>query len=213
MLVVWRSFRHSPSRAGGVSPSCPERPRRMKPRPCRLLAPSLLLLVTAAQLDAQVRRGRDPQGTAPWAPVAIGVRGGWDQKANGEVLGAHVRIPVLRTGVVELVPNADVVFLEGAKDYQYGVEAAWIPGGVRGGAFVVGGLAWRDTPIDAPSPGESSTFFGGVLGVGVRSRVGPLELELGLRWTFLNDTSYRPNSATIGVNYPLWSARTRRDAR
>lgn len=168
----------------------------------------LLLLVGAASIDAQVRRGRQVDEEPRWAPPSVGVRGGYDQRANAEVLGAQLRLPVLRSGVVEVIPSADVIFLDGAKDYQYSVEAAWIPGGVRRGIFVTGGIAWRDTPLGqaVPVPVGRNTFFGYVLGAGAASGVGPLELEVAIRWTFLDDTTYRPNLASVGVNLPFWSA-------
>lgn len=176
----------------------------------RSLAALLLLAVVASDLDAQVRRGRENTDAVRWAPVAVGVHGGYDQRANAEVLRAAVRIPVVRSGVVELVPGADVAFLRTSKDYQYGAELAWVPGGTRGGVIVAAGVAWRDTPIEATSPGGRNTFFGYVLGGGAKSPVGPLELEVGVRWVFLNDTDYRPNMATIGVNLPLWSVQPAR---
>ncbi|NNL29396.1 MAG: hypothetical protein HKO77_00150, partial [Gemmatimonadetes bacterium] len=167
----------------------------------------LLLVTAAAQMDAQVRRGRQVEEQARWAPPSVGVRGGYDQRANAEALGAQIRLPVVRSGVLELIPSADVAFLNGAKDYQYGVEAAWVPGGIRRGIFIVGGVAWRDTPLGqaVPVPVGRNTFFGYVLGAGAASGVGPLEFELAIRWTFLDDTTYRPNLASLGVNYPFWS--------
>lgn len=169
---------------------------------------AILLLVTgAAQIDAQVRRGRQVEEEPRWAPPSVGVRGGYDQRANAEVLGAQLRLPVVRSGVLEVIPSADVAFLNGAKDYQYSVEAAWVPGGVRRGIFVAGGVAWRDTPLGqaVPVPVGRNTYFGYVLGAGAASGVGPLEFEVAIRWTFLDDTTYRPNLASIGVNLPFWS--------
>lgn len=163
----------------------------------------LALLAPVHDADAQVRRGRATAPPVdPWAPVAIGVHFGWDNQANGEVIGGQVRIPVLRNGVIELVPNASMVFLQSAKDYQYGVDLAFVPGGRAGGLFLIGGLAWRDTPL--ASIDSRSTFFGWVAGVGGKTALGPVELEAAIKWVFLNDTQYRPNFVTLGVNYPLW---------
>ncbi len=167
----------------------------------------LLLIVGAAEINAQVRRGRQVEEQLRWASPSVGVRGGYDQRANAELLGAQLRLPVVRSGIIELIPGADVVFLNGAKDYQYSVEAAWVPGGIRRGVFLAGGIAWRDTPLGqaVPVPVGRNTYFGYVLGAGASSGVGPLEFEVAIRWTFLNDTTYRPNMASIGVNYPFWS--------
>lgn len=171
---------------------------------------ALFVLVTSvtAPIDAsaQVRRGRDSGPTDRWAPPAVGARAGWDQRANAEVLGVHLRVPIVRSGIFELVPNAEMAFLTGAKDYQYGVEAAWVPAGTRGGIVLSGGVAWRDTPIGAAdAEGDPRrTYFGWVLGAGGRTSVGRAEVEVKLRWVFLNDTTYRPNSVTLGFAFPFW---------
>lgn len=178
--------------------------------PARALRAALLLLGLLAWLptdaEAQVRRGRATEDEGPtWAPVAIGVRFGWDGPANGEVLGAHVRIPVLRSGVLELVPSAEVVFPPGTKEYQYNLEAVYVTGGARGGPFVGGGVGWRDAvlaDIDLEDPRE--TYFAWIAVVGLKGGVGPLQLEAAFRWSFLDGTSYRPNPATLGLNFPLW---------
>lgn len=177
----------------------------MNSRSVALLATLLALSTLTVDGEAQVRRGRAPEPSARWSPIAVGVRGGWDQRANAEVLGAHLRVPVLRSGIVELVPNGEVAFLRGAKDYQYGVDAAWVPGGARGGVFLSAGIAWRDTPIASLDTGDvRETYFGWVAGAGGKTGVGRMQLEVDLRWVFLNDTSYRPNSATLGINFPFW---------
>lgn len=177
----------------------------MRPLAVTILALAIALPAAPVDSDAQIRRGRDPEPTDRWAPIAVGVRVGLDSRANGEVLGAHLRLPVLRSGVVEIVPNAEMTFLRGAKDYQYGVEGAWAPQGTRGGIFLTGGVAWRETPVGTlGSEGARETYLGGVLGGGVRGTVGRLEVELGLRWVFLDGTRYRPTPATLGISYPFW---------
>ncbi|MDH3269970.1 MAG: hypothetical protein OEN56_01480 [Gemmatimonadota bacterium] len=166
---------------------------------------ALGLAIVPADGDAQVRRGRGGDPLPTWAPIAVGLRAGWDQRANAEVLGAHIRIPVVRSGILEFVPNAEIAFLSGAKDYQYTLETAWVPGGPRGGVFVSAGIGWRDTVVASATSGRPrDTFFGYVLGAGGKTRVGRVEVEVALRWVFLNDTTYRPNAATFGINYPLW---------
>jgi hypothetical protein len=170
-----------------------------------------LALSGAVDADAQVRRGRAQRDAAPtWAPISLGVRFGWDQRANGAVLGGQLRIPVIRSGIVELAPNAEMVFLNRTKEYQYNLEVAWVPGGVRGGLMLGGGIGWRDTVLGAIDPNEPrTTLFGYTIVVGARSNAGPVQFEVALRWVFLNDTTYRPNSVTLGLNYPLWRARPR----
>lgn len=170
-----------------------------------LLLFALGLVFLPSLADAQVRRGRTAQEGPPWAPVTIGARFGWDQAASGEVLGAQIRIPVVRSGAVEVVPNAEMIFLTGTKEYQYNLEAAYVSGGARGGIFVGGGIGWRDSvfgALDLDDPRD--TYFGWIAAVGAKGGLGVLQFELALRWAFLNDTDYRPNSATLGLNYPLW---------
>ena len=164
---------------------------------------ALVALAVPTGADAQVRRGRAVEQPAPpWQPIAVGVRFGWDNRANGEVLGGQVRIPVLRNGVVELVPNADMIFLNNSKEYHYGADLSLVPGGPAGGIFVSGGIAWRDTPLGRV--GGRQTYFGWVATLGGKTGLGPIELEAAIKWVFLNDTSYQPNAVTIGVNLPLW---------
>lgn len=180
----------------------------MSDRIVRLITALAVLLVTVpAPVDAQVRRGRQVEEAPPWAPIAIGVKIGWDSRANGEVLGGHLRIPVVRSGVFELYPSAEAILLAGVKEYQYNVDAAWVPGGVRGGIFAGAGLGWRDSVIGTEVGVPRQTFFGVNAFGGGKTNVGRVQIEFVLRWTFLNDTSYQPNSASIGLNLPLWRAR------
>lgn len=180
----------------------------MKPTPILVL--TALLLTAASAVDAQVRRGRQPEesGGTPWAPIAVGLRVGWDQESNGEVLGAQLRIPVMPSGVVEFAPNAEVIFLDrGAKEYQYNLEAALLPGGAGGGPFGIAGIGWRNTVLTTTASGDvgtRDTLFGFVLGGGIKAGLGRLQLEFSFRWVLLNDTDFGPNSAALGVNYPLW---------
>ena len=180
----------------------------MKPAEGRLHLPLLALLLlslTAQALDAQVRRGRQPAPSEGWAPLAAGIKVGWDQRANAELVGGQLRIPVVRSGIFEVAPNAEVAFLAGAREYQYGADVSWVTGGSQGGLFVSAGIAWRDSVFSPDATGARQTFFGYVLGGGLQSSAGPVELEVSLRWTFLNDTTYRPTSFTVGINYPFWS--------
>lgn len=174
-------------------------------RSSALLLIALLLTAGGVDTEAQQRRGRQTE-EARWAPIAVGVRAGWDQNAQQEALGAQIRVPVLRSGMIEIVPSADVTFIPIERDYQYTVEAAWVSGGARGGLLAQAGVAWRSTTITADDLDGRETFFGYVVSIGGMSMVGPVQVELGLRWIFLDDTTYRPSLASLGVNVPLWSA-------
>lgn len=165
---------------------------------------ALLLFIVPSGLDAQVRRGRQAEEAPRWAPIAIGAKVGWDSRANGELLGGHLRIPVIRSGTVELYPSVEAIFLPGAREYQYNLDAAWVPGGARGGVFAGGGLGWRDSVIGTDLGDPRQTFFGFNAFGGGKTNLGRVQVEFVLRWTFLNDTEYQPNSAAIGLNLPLW---------
>lgn len=161
---------------------------------------ALALLVSPA--SAQMRMGG---GTSSgWAPAQIGARFGYDYNSTGSVVGAQLRVPVIPSGFVEIVPNADITFLTGLKEYQYGVDAVFVSGGRRGGIFLGGGVVWRNSIFDDPPNRETKTAPDVVAGV----RSGPLfggnlNSQLEIRWVFL-DTAVKPRIFTFGVNFPLW---------
>lgn len=182
----------------------------MKPvsiRCARALAlAALVVSVAVSHLDAQVRRGRatTPEA-APWAPISIGLRFGYDQEVRTQLLGATLRIPVVRSGVVELNPSVDNLFVRGQDDRQYNLDVTYAAAGPRGGLILFGGVAWRES-IFGLLVTERTRFFGYNAGAGGRTRAGPLEIEALIKWTFLNDTELQPNFVSIGVNLPLWGA-------
>jgi hypothetical protein len=169
-----------------------------------LVLAAILSLVVASSAEAQVRRGRTEPTARRWAPIAVGVRFGYDEQARGEVFGGQLRIPIVRNGILELVPNADVIFTPQVKEYQYNLEAAWVPGGLQGGIVLGGGVGWRHARQGATGVSQS-TLFGWVVSLGGKTSLGPIQLEALLKWVFLKDTDYRPNSASLGINYPLWT--------
>lgn len=165
-------------------------------------------LMTASGLDAQVRRGRAEVRDAPrWAPIAIGVRAGYDQTARGQLVGAHIRIPILRNGIVELNPNAERILLSGPDDTAYNLDVAFVPGGVRGGLTLGAGIGWRETVVGL---GETNRFFGYNFVLGGKTFLGPFQLEAAIRWALLRDTTYDPNSVSLGLNYLFWDPRPNR---
>jgi len=178
-----------------------------------LVALSLLTTLTPAPADAQVRRGRAVQTGPTWAPVSIGIRFGWDQGSNGEVVGAQLRIPLLRSGQLEFVPGAAAVFPNQGRESQYNLEAHYVPGGVRGGVFLGGGVGWRNTVFGGTPEQPRQTFFGWNLVAGGKTLIGSIQLEAQLRWVFLRNTQYRPNAASLGINIPFWKPVARQPAR
>lgn len=171
-----------------------------------ILLLTLLGLVTPFGLEAQVRRGRavDPD-RAPWMPISIGPRAGYDQNARAAVLGAQIHLPLLRSGLVELVPTADIVFVNNAREYQYNLELVYVTGGRMGGLYGGGGVGYRDTVLNGTPTDPRTTIFGYSLVLGVRSGItGPFQVQIELRWIFLEDTTVRPAPVTLGINFPLW---------
>jgi len=166
------------------------------------------VLAAGADVDAQVRRGRTEPQAPPWAPVTAGVRGGWEQEqlASGGMLGAEVRIPLIRDGRVELVPSYDAAFLNPQREDQYNVELFFVPGGRRGGVFIGGGFAWRQSVV--ASFGEEVTtrdqYFGYNITVGGKQPIGLVHLLITIRWTLLNDTAFDPSAATFGLSLPIF---------
>jgi hypothetical protein len=184
-----------------------KRPVAQTLRVVAVLLSALAILTSSA--TAQVRRGRAQRVTPRWAPVAFGLRAGWQQDpiANGSLLGGELRVPLLRNGIVELVPSADFVWLPTTEESQYNADVLFVPQGPQGGVFAGGGVGWRDSPYGASAAGDlRETYFGVNLVVGGRTPIGPLQLTAALRWTFLRGSDYSPNTLTLGLNYPLWRA-------
>ncbi len=179
-------------------------PQRL-PSPILILA--LVALLAPSELDAQVRRGRATRQQPAWAPITVGVRAGYDNNARGQLLGAQARLPVLRSGLVQVMPSADVTFLRGAREYQYNLEVLYVAGGRGGGAYLGAGAGYRDSVVDGTQEDPRSTFFDYSLVVGATSAVGgSLQIQFELRWIFLQDTEtdFRPLPLSLGVNVPLW---------
>lgn len=165
---------------------------------------AFLSFVAASELSAQVRRGRAQQTAPRWAPVSAGVRFGYDQSARGEIIGVHLHVPVIRSGVIEVSPSAERIFVLGTNETQYTVQLDYVPGGLRGGVILGAGLAWRDAIAGTNAVDPRRTYFGYTAMVGGKNNFGPVQIEIGLRWTFLDDTGYQPQAATLGLNVPFW---------
>lgn len=166
-------------------------------------AVALSLLLFPCASSAQLTSGSGQ--TAGWPPVAIGVRIGWDNAQQGEMVGALVRIPVLPSGSVELVPNADVTFLPGIKEYQVNLDAVYVTAGRMGGLYAGGGIGSRNSRY-SPDPAASrrnDLTLSIVAGFrfGVRSRFRP---ELEVRWILESEYVRAPRPAMIGLSVALW---------
>ena len=172
-----------------------------------VLAALAAAAVGAVDADAQVRRGRQQPVLPPWAPISVGVRFGWEQERleSGGDIGAEIRIPVVRDGRFELVPSFDAIFLNPEREHQFDLEVFSGPGGPRGGVFVGGGVAWRQSVLAGIVDGLSrDRYFGYNLTLGGKQPIGRVLINLTIRWTLLEDTEFDPNAALIGISLPLW---------
>jgi hypothetical protein len=148
------------------------------------------------------------QSTEGWTPATVGIRFGQGRTESSilgsSVLGAQLRIPVIRQGYVELVPNGDVTFLRGLKEYTYGLEVAYISGGRHGGLMLGGGPVARNGVFD-PGLGRE-TRKGWDVAVGLKTMPGrgiPFGIQVQERWIFVR-SAVKPRVLSLGVNFPLW---------
>ena len=168
----------------------------------------LALLVAPCALSAQ-RGGGGQGGDQGWPAPTAGFRVGYDDNSTGTVLGAQFRIAAHPSGFVELVPNGDITFLTGLKEYQFGVDAVAVSGGRRGGFFAGGGVAWRNTIYQGAG---RETRMAPVMVLGARSSAGalaPFGTQVEVRWTYPEGV-FKPRALTLGVNFPLGGRSDRR---
>lgn len=172
----------------------------------RVLSRPALAAVAFLLLPAGVAAQNAP---TPWPAVQIGARFGFDDNASSTVAGAQIRIPVVRGGWLELLPSGDVTFLAGLQEYQFNADAVYILGGGRGGLYLGGGLALRNTILEGPER-ETRSGVNAVVGLTSRRLGGaPFGTQIEIRWVFL-DAEFNPRNLTLGVNFPLWGGGSRR---
>ncbi|MDZ7778881.1 MAG: hypothetical protein U5R14_02950 [Gemmatimonadota bacterium] len=172
------------------------------------LAVALAVSAPASALHAQGGAAGNQQEAGPWPPASAGLRFGYDQSANGEVLGAQLRIPVLRNGHLEVVPGADVTFVTRLREYGFTADLVYVSGGRQGGFYGGGGIALRNSVYgtDPESARETKTGFGAVIGLKTGGPAG-LGTQVEFRWVFLPGVEFDPRAVTVGVNIPLWGRR------
>jgi hypothetical protein len=108
------------------------------------------------------------------------------------------------------MPSADVSFVTGLKEYQYAVDALYVFGGARGGPYVGGGLAFRNTIYgrEANLPRETRRGYSVVIGSKFEAdaRFG---VQLEIRWVFISESPddevspIDPQVVSLGINIPL----------
>jgi len=164
---------------------------------CAALAVALRTGGAAAQAPIE------PQES--WPAPEIGVRFGYDNSQKEEVLGALLRIPVLRNGHVELMPGGDVTFLRGLKEYQLNIEAVYLQAGRDGGFYGGGGIGWRNTLPPSDLEGDKQTFTTYSIVAGLKlTGVGPLSFLFEFRRIFASDLGVDPQLLALGVAIRLW---------
>lgn len=171
---------------------------RRSARPRSLALFLFLCLAVPAGLRAQSGPG--------WPPAMVGVRVGYLSRSatNATVLGAQLHIPVLPSGHVELVPNADITFFKGLKEYEYSVDAVFVSGGRRGGLVVGGGPAARNSIFPGSTTRETRKGWDVVAGLMFNpGEQLPVGIQIEERWTFFR-VPVSPRVLSIGVNIPLW---------
>jgi len=177
----------------------------MRPTPGTLLLALALTLPLAPAEAAAQSLGQAPQsgGAGGWAPPTVGFRVGYDSNERATVLGAQLRIPALPSGLVEVMPTADVTFVTGLREYQVGVDVVVVSGGRRGGVYAGAGWGARNTIYEGPERDTRRAFtvvFGlktGALGES------PFGTQIEMRWVH-PDGPFRPKVLSLGVNFPLW---------
>ena len=146
-----------------------------------------------------------PEQSSGWRAVEIGARVGYDNVQREEVVGGLLRIPILPNGTVELVPNMDVTFLRGLKEYQWNAEAIYLWLSQDGGLYAGGGIGLRNTipPGNAEGERENVTTFSLVLGLKITTleRVNPM---LEFRRVFADDLAIDPQLFALGVTVEIW---------
>jgi hypothetical protein len=163
------------------------------------------LLVDAAApagVAAQVGPDADEGG---WPGAKVGVRVGYDNGQRQEVVGALLRIPILRNGSVEILPSGDVTFLRGVREYQLNAEAVYMLSEGGGGIYAGGGVGLRDAVSRSdPSQGrETITTFSVVVGIEFSGldRIHPF---LEFRRIFASELVVDPQLLSLGVSVSLW---------
>lgn len=162
-------------------------------RSAALAAASFLgmgLGATAAPLSAQ-------EG-GEWMGVMLGAHAGVDYLFDGFVAGGQAIFMVDPWGRLSLVPNAEVEFRRGLRDWQANADLAVAP---VSGVALGGGLSWRNTIYEEEAGRETRRGYS--VFVGYRAPPSPRRFgpQIELRWSFID--RLRPRTLTIGVNFPV----------
>lgn len=114
------------------------------------------------------------------------------------MLGMQFRMPLAARGWIQLMPSADLIFLEESTAWQVNVDAniELLPAGMLYGG---GGLAILGTEVDE----DMERFTGWNLHLGVKPQIYAVRVRPYIegRWTFIEDASrFR---LILGLNVPI----------
>ncbi len=165
------------------------------------IAATGLVGLTATDSMAQRRPPAPPPPAA--APAEVGIRGGRDFEAESWMLGMQFRMPIGPMGRLQLMPSADLIFLEESTAWQVNVDAniELLPEGTLYGG---GGLAILSTEADE----DMERFTGWNLHLGVKPPMPGVRVlpYIEGRWSIIEDESrFR---LVAGLNVPIgpWRA-------
>jgi hypothetical protein len=169
----------------------------------RYLLTCLALACLPTSVQGQFGSGEQVDTTG-WAPAGVGVRGGYDNELQGWMTGAYLSVPVIRRGSIELLPNADITFLPGFKEYQGNLELVYIGGGRRGGLMAGGGVGLRNSVFGPDPTAERRTVTTFSLMIGARIGTGRIRGQVETRWILQDEYAGDPRHVAIGVGFALW---------
>lgn len=140
-----------------------------------------------------------------WPAIEIGIRAGYDNGLREEFVGALLRVPVLASGRVELMPNMDITFLRGLREYQYNLEAVYLTVPGEGGLYAGGGMGFRNTILPADPAAGRQTITTWNLVIGAKFAMGErLNPMVEFRRAFASDLAVDPQQISLGATIELW---------
>ena len=156
-----------------------------------------LLLFSAGPLAAQVPGAGPPRSTHG---ILVGARVGVDYFDDALMLGGQTHFLLDPWGLIDLMPNAEVSFKGGVRKWQLNADLAVMPS--RGGLYLGGGGAFRNTLYEVEKGRETRTGYSVFVGIRPPPEPGEINVQVELRWSFISDFE-RPRSVSVGANWPL----------
>jgi hypothetical protein len=142
-----------------------------------------------------------PQAGGGWNQgILLGAHAGLDHQALFEavVLGGQAHLMLDPWGWVTLMPNAELEFRSGVRDWQANGDIAVMP---TRGIYAGAGIAYRNTLYDEAVGRETRRGYS--IFLGLRTPPAPLRfgVQVEVRWSFISHV--RPRTLIVGANFPL----------